>query len=250
MNFENKIPASPYLRVSASPFILVHGAFRGGWSWQKARRILQAEGCEVFTPSLTGAGERIHLNSEKITLQTWVDDIKNLIETEDLRDVILVGHSQGGIVIQAVAEIIPERISQLVFIDAPVLRDGECALDAIPAEIREKFGETPRDVLIQPMPLQPSEDFSAETTAWINARLTPVPTNPSFDKIRVRRSANLSRRFIFCAKTPPIYPSSFTRQRFDAEGVSYELIDAPHDCILSHPQLSADLLIDITKTSN
>lgn len=224
-------------------FILIHGAFRGGWAWQKVRRILQSKNCEIFAPSLTGAGERAHLNNEKITLQTWTDDIKNLIEAEDLRDVVLAGHSQGGIVMQTVAEEISERISRLIFIDAPVLRDGECALDVIPKEVREKFGETPRNALIQPLPMQPNEDFSAEEIDWINARLTPVPTNPSFEKIRVEKSKHIPHEYIFCAKTPLFYPSGFTRQRFDAENISYKLIDAPHDCLISHPQMIADFLL-------
>ena len=116
------------IRNPQSAIVLIHGAFRGGWTWHKVENFLQSKGLRVFAPSLTGAGEKSHLNSAEITLETWTDDIKNLIESEDLRDVILVGHSQGGIIIQAVAEAISERISKLIFIDAPVLRDGECAL--------------------------------------------------------------------------------------------------------------------------
>ena len=234
---ENKIAPSP-----PSPFILIHGAFRGGWAWQKVVRILQSKGLQVFAPSLTGAGEKSHLNSPEITLKTWTDDVVNLIETEDLHDVFLVGHSQGGIVIQAVAEAVSDRISRLIFIDAPVLRDGECALDILPKDVREKFGEPARNALIQPIPLQENEDFSAQEIAWINERLTAVPTNPSFEKIRIEHSANIPHEYIFCAKTPPFYPASFTRQRFDIEGISYKLIDAPHDCILSHAELIAELL--------
>ena len=232
--------------LKMKPFILVHGAFRGGWAWHKVLRILQTYGHEVFAPDLTGAGEKAYLNSAKITLQTWTDDIKNLIKTEDLSDVVLVGHSQGGIVIQAVAEAISERISRLIFVDAPVLRDGECGLDVLPKSVREKFGETPRNALIQPISLQPSDDFSAAETAWINARLTAVPTNPSFETICVKNSSKIPHEYIFCSRTPPFYPASFTRQRFDAEKISYKLIDAPHDCILSHPKLIAKILERIT----
>jgi pimeloyl-ACP methyl ester carboxylesterase len=226
----------------STPYVLIHGAFRGGWAWQKVRRILQSRGDEVFAPSLTGAGEKAHLLSVEITLQNWIDDIVNLLNCEDLDDVTLVGHSQGGIVIQAVAEAVTERISQLIFIDAPVLQDGECAIDVLPADVRQKFGETPRNSLIQPMPLAKNEYFSDEEIAWFNKRLTPVPTNPSLEKIRIERSANLPHRYIFCSQTPPFYPASYTRQRFDRERISYELMDAPHDCIWTHAELFADLL--------
>jgi pimeloyl-ACP methyl ester carboxylesterase len=225
-----------------SKIVLVHGAFRGGWSWQKVRRILQQNGFEVFAPSLTGAGDRKHLKSEKITLQTWVNDIVNLLETEDLYEIVLVGHSQGGIIIQAVAEAISERISKLIFIDAPVLRDGECALDAIPKEIRERYGETLHDAMIEPIYLLPNADFDEAETGWINARLTAVPTNPSFEKISIKKSANIPHKYIFCSKTPPFYPASYTRKRFDAENVSYQLIKTGHDCLMSEPELVAQIL--------
>ena len=76
-------------KIAASCFVLLHGAFRGGWSWQKVRRILQSKGIEVFSPSLTGAGENVHLLSPEITLQIWVNDIVNLLKSEDLSNVIL-----------------------------------------------------------------------------------------------------------------------------------------------------------------
>ena len=229
-----------------TPYILVHGAFRGGWAWQKVRRILQSRGHEVFAPSLTGAGEKAHLLSPEITLHTWLDDIVNLLNCEDLTNVILVGHSQGGIVIQAVAEAVTERISRLIFIDAPVLQDGECAVDVLPKSVRDKFGETPRNTLIPPIPLRPNEYFSDEEIIWFNQRLTPVPTNPSLEKIRVKRSANLPHQYIFCSQTPPFYPASYTRQRFDKEGINYELINAPHDCIWTHAELIAEILQTIS----
>ncbi|NJM52877.1 MAG: alpha/beta hydrolase [Blastocatellia bacterium] len=142
-----------------TPFLLLHGAFRGGWAWQKVRRILQNRGHEVFAPSLTGAGEKAHLLSPEITLEIWIKDIVNLLNCEDLDNVTLVGHSQGGIVIQAVAEAITERISKLIFIDAPVLQDGECAVDVLPKSVRERFGETPKNALIPPIPLAKTNIF-------------------------------------------------------------------------------------------
>ncbi len=228
--------------LNPKPYVLIHGAFRGGWSWQKVRRLLQTKGHEVFAPSLTGAGENVHHLSPEITLETWTNDIVHLLNSEDLNDVILVGHSQGGIVIQAVAEAITERISQLVFIDAPVLQNGECAVDIFPKDVREKFGETPTNSLIQPIPLLPNEHFSDAEIDWINARLTPVPTNPSLQKISIERSASLPQSYVFCSQTPSFFPASYTRQRFDIEQVSYKLIDAPHDCIWTHPELVAECL--------
>ena len=85
-------------------FVLVHGAFTGGWHWQRVRRHLQKAGHEVYTPTLTGAGERGHLLSRDIRLAVHVKDVTSLLFHEDLHDVVLVGHSYGGVVITAVAE--------------------------------------------------------------------------------------------------------------------------------------------------
>ena len=228
-----------------NPYLLVHGAFRGGWSWYKVRDLLRNKGHEAFAPDLTGAGTKSALNSHEITLSTWVKDITDVVEATGIDDVIMVGHSQGGIIIQAVAEEIPDRISKLVFIDAPVLKNGECALDSFPHHVKKVRGETPRDVLINPIPLKESDELSAEDVEWINERLTAVPTNPSFQKLTISKSARIPHRYFFCSKTPPVYPASFTRKRFDREGIEYELIDAGHDVIMSKPQLIADILTKV-----
>jgi pimeloyl-ACP methyl ester carboxylesterase len=231
-------------------FVLIHGAYRGGWSWRPVRRLLQADGHEVFAPSLTGAGERAHLNDETITLATWVNDVVKLLECEDLREVILVGHSQGGVVITAASEFAAERIARLVYFDAPVPEDGQSAMDLLPAEVRARFEEQPLPAMSQPQPLQPGDQFSEEQIAWINARLRPAPTAPTREPIRLRNPAALAlpRHYFFCRHTPEFYPSSFTRQRFERTGAPYQWIEAGHDVMLSHPKLVADLLNQIADT--
>lgn len=228
-------------------FVLIHGAYRGGWCWRRVRRLLQADGHEVFAPSLTGAGERAHLNAETITLATWIEDVAKLLEYEDLRDVILVGHSQGGVVITAASEYAAERIAQLVYLDAPVPEDGQSAMDLLPAEVRARFGAQPLPAMSQPQPLQASDEFSAEQVAWINARLTPAPTAPAREPIRLQNPAALAlpRHYFFCRHTPDFYPSSFTRQRFERTGAPFQWLEAGHDVMLSHPELVADLLNQI-----
>jgi pimeloyl-ACP methyl ester carboxylesterase len=178
----------------------------------------------------------------EITRGDWTQDIANLLLYEDLSGAVLVGHSQGGIVCQAVAEAAPERIGRLVFIDAPVLRDGECALDAMPAEILAKYGPTPPNAVIPPTPLTPNEFLDTVETAWVNERLTGAPTNPSLETIAVRRSAHLPRHYLSCRQTPPFFPSVFTRRRLEREGVEFTWLDAPHDCPLTHPAQTAEFI--------
>lgn len=110
-------------------FVIVHGAWGGSWAFRKADSLMTLQGAVVYRPSLTGQGERVHLASPDITLTTHIQDVVNAILFEDMRDIILVGHSYGGMVISGVAEKIPDRIRKLVYLDAMVPEDGESVLD-------------------------------------------------------------------------------------------------------------------------
>ncbi|OZI09783.1 hypothetical protein BWI93_02650 [Siphonobacter sp. BAB-5385] len=110
-------------------FLLVHGAWSGGWDYAKVDALLTAKGDKVYRPTLTGLGERVHLSNANVNLSTYISDIVNVIRFEDLHNVILVGHSYGGMVIAGVAEQVPDRIRQLVYLDAMVPNDGESARD-------------------------------------------------------------------------------------------------------------------------
>ena len=122
-------------RPEAKTFVLVHGAFHGGWCWRDVAQSLRAAGHTVFTPTQTGLGERRHLLSRDITLDTFVLDVVNVIESEELGDVILVGHSFGGITITAVADRLPERLRHLVYLDAGVVHSGASVFAEYPADL-------------------------------------------------------------------------------------------------------------------
>src|SRR5262245_30690572 len=114
--------------------VLVHGGWEAGWCWRKVVPLLRDAGHEVFAPTLTGLGERKHLASPEVGLDTHVQDIVGVLESEELDEVILVGHSYGGMVIAGVAERVPERLAQLVYLDAFVPEDGQSTLDLLPPE--------------------------------------------------------------------------------------------------------------------
>src|SRR5437763_6310667 len=99
-------------------YVLVHGAWHGGWCWQRVTPLLRAAGHEVYTPTLTGLGERAHLGTPDVGLATHVEDIVTMLEYEDLTDVVLVGHSYAGMVITGVAHAVPSRLTHLVYLDA------------------------------------------------------------------------------------------------------------------------------------
>src|SRR4051812_23108269 len=110
-------------------FVLVHGSRHGGWSWKRVAPLLRAAGHDVFTPTLTGVGERVHLAAPEVDLHLHVTDVANVLAFEDLTDVVLVGHSYAGMVITGVAEVASERLRQLVYLDALVPEAGQSAFD-------------------------------------------------------------------------------------------------------------------------
>ena len=126
-------------------YMLVHGATAGGWIWQSVPRLLRASGHDVYTPTLTGLGERRHLFHPDITLDTHVLDVENVLLFEDLHQVILVGHSYGGAVITGVAERSADRLSHLVYLDAFVPEDGKAIKDLYDPPVAEMLAENYRN---------------------------------------------------------------------------------------------------------
>lgn len=118
-------------------YVLVGGAWLGGWCWQPVARRLRDSGHDVYPVTLTGLGERVHLASPQVDLETHITDVVNLIEFEDLHDVVLLGHSYAGIVVTGVADRAPERISRLVYLDTGPLPDGLSLIESFPDEARE-----------------------------------------------------------------------------------------------------------------
>lgn len=117
--------------------VIVHGMWSGGWYFQPTARLLREAGHEVFTPTLTGVGERVHLGSPEVGLETHVRDVVNVLEFEDLREVVLVGYSFGGVVVTAVADRVPERVARIVYLDAWIPGDGQAVADLIPEKMPE-----------------------------------------------------------------------------------------------------------------
>src|SRR5262245_55135541 len=131
--------AAPTLARAAGSktFVLVHGAWHGGWCWSKVAAVLRARGHTVVTPTQTGLGERSHLISKSIDLDVFVTDIVNVLKFEDLKDVVLVGHSFGGNTISGVADRMPERIRHLIYLDTAMLESGHSVFSLLPKEVVE-----------------------------------------------------------------------------------------------------------------
>jgi pimeloyl-ACP methyl ester carboxylesterase len=160
-------------------YVLVHGAWHGGWCWQRVSEHLAAKGHRVYAPSLSGLADRAHALNRQTNLSTHIADIAELIRYESLRDIVLVGHSYGGMVITAVADRVPERLRAIVYVDAALPDAGESSLDQMLPERRERIVASVREHgfgwLAPPLPAAEFGVTEPLDAAWVNARLTAQP---------------------------------------------------------------------------
>ncbi len=225
-------------------FVLVHGAWHGGWCWKRVRRILQDQGYEVFTPTLTGVADRSHLASSHVSLQTHIQDVVNLIQWEGLSEVVLCGHSYGGAVISGVADRIPDRIRSLVYLDAFILEDGENVVQHAPfadGQVREGWKVLPI----------PAETFSVNIAdrAWVDSQCTAQPIECWQEALTLTGGIDKVRNVTYVlaegwkgggSPFAPFYEKAKTR---DWKTLS---IASGHDVMLDRPEELARLLLDTT----
>lgn len=221
-------------------FVLVHGAWHGSWCWNRVRRALQAQGHEVFTPTLTGLAERSHLLSPDIDLQTHIEDVVSLIRYEDLSDVVLCGHSYAGIVVSGVADRLADRIAALVYLDAFVLADGQSLHDALPPDHRQGQMEAAAAVgegwRVPPIPALVF-NVNAEDAAWVDSQCTPQPLACFQQPLRLRGGPSRARvnHFIYAADWDQTPFTGFYEQA-KTRGWTTSEIACGHDVMLDRPE--------------
>jgi pimeloyl-ACP methyl ester carboxylesterase len=241
-------------------FVLVHPAWHGGWCWKKVTPLLRAQGHEVLTPTLTGLGERSHLAHPLIGLETHIRDVVNVLTYEDLSEVILVGHSNGGTLITAVADRVPERLAHLVYLDAWVPEDGQATIDltainfpreALEARVRtEGYGwllpslrPVPWDDFVRDVWLVTDED----DRRWMVERLGPTPFKTFTDPVQRTdpRAEALPRTYIRCLQNPSPSFDRFAEAARSTPGWRYHEMDTAHEPFVTHPRELANLLLEI-----
>jgi pimeloyl-ACP methyl ester carboxylesterase len=220
-------------------FVVCHGAWSAGWAWKKMHPLLRGLGHELYVPTYTGLGERGHLASPHVDLETHVSDVLGTLHCEDLRGVILVGHSYGGMVATSVADRAADRLSHLVYLDAFVPRDGESLSDLRPGQPAHAGGSA--DWLIAPNPLPP--DTREEDAAWIMPRRFAHPRRCFEQKSRLTGTVDgLPRTYIYCTRPAPGDGFRVFARRAQAEGWHYLEIDSSHNPHITVPGSLARLL--------
>jgi pimeloyl-ACP methyl ester carboxylesterase len=177
-----------------SAFVLVHGAIVGGWCWRWVTPYLRAAGHEVYAPTLTGLGERVHLANPQVDLDTHIEDVVNVLRYEDLSGVVLVGWSYGGMVVAGVADRVPERIAHVVYLDSDVPRDADTSAPPSQIAAREELARAHGDGWRVPPEVTRAEplllgELQEEQRRWIAARFTPHPLKTWTQPIRLTGAA-------------------------------------------------------------
>jgi pimeloyl-ACP methyl ester carboxylesterase len=223
-------------------FVLVQGAWFGGWYWRATAQALRKAGHEVYTPTLTGLGERIHLMSPAIDLDTHIADIVNVIKQEQLSDVVLVGHSYGGMVVTGVADALPAATGALVYLDAFVPGNGDALVKFLPAS-----HPAPADAGAYTLAPLPASFFGAnpEVAALADARMTPMPAACFTQPLRLTGGIDRieNRTYIYCNVAAPTTFTQFYDKLKNDKAWKVHTLPCTHLVQIEMPGPLADLLI-------
>lgn len=237
-------------------FVLVHGTSHGGWCWRNLSPLLRIGGHEVYAPTLTGLGERSHLlpKIDRITLDTHIEDVTNMLFYEDLSKVVLVGHSYAGMVITGVAAKQPKRLSHLVYFDAYIPSEGESEIDLWPPDVQAKARtDIANGLKIRPLP----SDFpgflgvtDSKLAAWMQERFTPHPFSTYVDAppSGSSESAAIPRSYIHCTEGHVAsWMANMETFAVKARNLGWKVYElaAGHDAMLTHPKQLARILLEI-----
>lgn len=229
-------------------FVLLHGAFHGGWCWARvAARLIEA-GHRVSTPTQTGLGERRHLMSERITVETFITDLVNHLIAEEIEDAVMVGHSFGNVATSGAADRVPERIGRLVYLDSRLIQSGQCAFDTQPPEVvAARIAAARAFDGGKSCPPPPAESFGippGPDADWVNRRLTPQPMGVFSSVLRLAGPLgnHLPTTYIGC--TAPYYG---TQAEYHAlarrqPGWGWAELATGHDAMVTAPDALAALL--------
>lgn len=231
-------------------FVLVHGAWHGGWCYSRVARILCAKGFDVLTPTLTGLDERSHLASPTINASTHVQDVLNVISFEGLDHLVLVGHSYGGHIITAVADAIPENIRALVYLDAFIGEDGKSIFDMDAPAATAAYIHVAQSNGGHSVPPLSSAVFgvNAADQAWVDARTTAGSLATWAERLpltgRYKLVTNLT--YVFAGGWNGPFGPIYDRVRADADWHTY-VFDCGHDVMIDMPQETANLLEQVAR---
>jgi pimeloyl-ACP methyl ester carboxylesterase len=229
-------------------FVLVHGAWHGGWCWRRVADLLEAKGHKVFAPTLTGLGERSHLMRAGINVSTHATDVVNVLKWERLSDVVLCGHSYGGFVVSGVAEQAADKIGSIVFLDAFVPENGDSMASLTSQAVRDnlKIATEHGDLGV---PARPAAAFlvNDKDQAWVDSLTGPQPIATMTEQVIITgaRDRIAKKSYIRAGAYPnPGFDKAFERVKADKSWRTYE-VPCGHDVMVDMPERLAEILLEV-----
>ena len=237
------------MHSSSYTIVLVHGSCHGGWCWNKLSPFLKRNDNQIYTPTLTGLGERSHLLFENINLSTHIKDVIQVFEYEDLYDVVLVGHSYGGMVIGGITQRIPDRVKSMIFLDAYIPQDGKSAFDLVPG-LRDVYRQRSlkdkgKEWLVRSYT---PEEFGVTIPAdasWMKSRLCPMPFHTHNEPLTIQndKSRELPKTYITFTDFGESMFKSLGSEK--AGAWNYLELRGGHDAMITAPKELSELLLEV-----
>ena len=233
---------------NAKTFILVHGAWHGGWAWQRVTDRLRARGHSVFAPTNTGLGERAHLLRPGIDLSLHIVDVLGVIKYERLRNFVLVGHSYGGGVISGIAEAVGDAIQSIVFLDAFIPDNGDSTLDLVQPAVQDVIrGALARGEITVPVRDAAAFKVNEKDRAWVDSLATPQPIATFTEKLKLTgaRERIANKTYIRASGYPNVsFEKALARVKADPSWRTYE-VPCGHDVMIDDPDRLTEILLEV-----
>jgi pimeloyl-ACP methyl ester carboxylesterase len=229
-------------------FVLVHGTWHGGWCWRRVADALEQKGHKVYAPSLTGVADRSHLLTGSVNLTTHVNDVVNLVKWEDLKDIVLVGHSSAGFVITQAVEQIGPQVASIVYLDAFVPQAGDNLISLANPGPRKALEEAVArgDLVAKPVPAAAFK-VNEKDRAWVDAKCTPHPLAAVVEKITAADAREkIARKTYIRAKgfDSPVFDQTLAKMKTTPGWKTYE-VPSGHDVMVDMPDRLVEILIEV-----
>ena len=244
----SSVTQSAQAQTAPKTFVLVHGTWHGGWCWRRVADALERKGHKVYAESLTGLGDRSHLLTREVNLTTHVNDLVNLVKWEDLKDIVLVGHSSAGFVITQAAEQIGPSVASIVYLDAFVPQPGDNLISLANPGPRKALEEAVArgDLVAKPVP-SAAFKVNVKDQLWVDAKCTPHPLAAVAEKVTaVGAHEKIARKTYIRAKgfDSPVFDQTLAKMKAMPGWKTYE-VPSGHDVMVDMPERLVEILLEV-----
>jgi pimeloyl-ACP methyl ester carboxylesterase len=235
-------------QAAQKTFVFVHGTWHGGWCWRRVADALERQGHKIYAPTLTGVGDRSHLLTKEVNLTTHVSDVVNLVKWEDLKDIVLVGHSSAGFVITEAAEQFGPAVTSIVFLDAFVPEAGDNLISLANPGPRKALEDAVArgDLAAKPIPAAAFK-VNEKDRAWVDAKCTPHPLAAVVQKVTAAgaREKIARKTYIRSGFDSPVFDHTLARMKAAPGWKTYELRSSGHDVMIDMPDRLVEILLEV-----